>query len=118
MDKEERRRRIMQILRAEKRVTIVSLSERLGASKRTIQRDLENLSRFEPMYTVVGRYGGGTYLLDDATQKSVRMTQRQIDILNEIVKRDNGNGCYISREEIAELRAFLSWNKEFSGHSL
>ena len=114
MDMMERRRRIMQILRAEKRVTIVSLSERLGASQRTIQRDLEALSLYEPMYTVSGRYGGGTYLLEDASQKSVRVTQEQLNSLREIVKRAKGNGSYITPAEVAQIAAFLSWNKELT----
>ena len=114
MDKEERRRRIMQILRRDLRTTIVSLATELDVSERTIRRDIDSLSLYEPIYTSTGRYQGGVHLLDDTTQRMVRINQEQLDVICAIVERRKDNASYIKEEELEQLMAFLAWNGEYA----
>ena len=112
MDATERRRRIMQILRRAGHATIISLSEELGASERTIRRDIDTLGLYEPIYTTTGRYQGGVHLLEDITQRTVRTNQEQLDCIRAIVEREKDGSSYIREEEIELLRTFLVWNGE------
>lgn len=114
MDATERRRRIMQILRRTGHKTIISLSEELGVSERTIRRDIDTLSLYEPIYTTTGRYQGGVHLLEDSTQRTVRTNQEQLDCMRAIVERGKNGSGYIKEEEIELLRVFLVWNGEFA----
>ncbi len=115
MDIAERRRRIMHILQREKHTTIISLASELDVSERTIRRDIDALSLYEPLYTTTGRYQGGVHLLDDTTQRTVRISQEQLDAMCSIVGRCKDNAGYIKEEEVEQLMAFLIWNGEYVG---
>ena len=65
MDAFYRRRKIMKYLYENKNDTISNIANRFCVSKRTIQRDIEVLSLYEPIYTRSGRYGGGVYVMED-----------------------------------------------------
>lgn len=58
----ERRSEIMKLLCRRRSETIRNLAFEFEVSERTIRRDIEILSLNEPIYTQVGRYGGGVYV--------------------------------------------------------
>ena len=60
----ERRYEIMKILCRRRYETIRNLASEFGVSMRTVQRDIESLSRTEPIYTQFGKYGGGVYVVE------------------------------------------------------
>ena len=62
----DRRMIIMSILLHHKKITRRSLAKELSVSYATIGRDLNELSRYIPIYTRMGRYGG-IYLSDEET---------------------------------------------------
>lgn len=68
MEATERRYKLMNILYRRGHETIANLSEEFGVSERTIRRDIEILSLFQPIYTKSGRYGGGVYVTADNTE--------------------------------------------------
>ena len=57
----ERRYEIMKVLCRRRYATIRDLASEFGVSMRTVQRDIEALSRSEPIYTRFGKYGGGVF---------------------------------------------------------
>ena len=63
MNKYERQRQIIRLIRSRTYETIKNLAIDFGVSERTIGRDIEELSLVEPIYTKSGRYGGGVYIL-------------------------------------------------------
>ena len=67
----ERRYEIMKILCRRRNDTICNLASEFGVSMRTIQRDIEVLSRAEPIYTQPGKYGGGVYVVDGYSFKQL-----------------------------------------------
>lgn len=60
---EERRKVILEILSAKRRVTYPELCERFGVAQTTIRKDIDKLSSSAPIYTVAGN-GGGIYVAD------------------------------------------------------
>lgn len=60
----DRRMIIMSMLMHNKKITRRSLAKELSVFYATIGRDLTELSRYIPIYTRMGRYGG-IYLSDD-----------------------------------------------------
>ena len=66
----ERRIKIIKMLYSRNHETMGNLSVELGVSKKTIQRDITELSRIIPIYTRSGRYNGGVYLLNKSTNKN------------------------------------------------
>ncbi len=63
MNKYERHRQIIRLVRARGSDTIKNLAMEFEVSERTISRDIEELSLTKPIYTKSGRYGGGVYIL-------------------------------------------------------
>lgn len=63
MNKYERQRQIIRLVRARGSDTIKNLAMEFEVSERTISRDIEELSLTRPIYTKSGRYGGGVYIL-------------------------------------------------------
>ena len=52
----------MKLLCRRRSETIRNLAFEFEVSERTIRRDIDILSLNEPIYTQVGRYGGGVYV--------------------------------------------------------
>ena len=80
MSSSERRREIINILRAKRRVTMRSLAERLMVTTRTIRSDITELSLNYPLFTTQG-YGGGVELIDKWGKYQHDITQDQQDLL-------------------------------------
>ncbi len=60
----ERRLGLLNVLSKRRYDTVTNLANEFGVSERTIRRDIDILSGFEPIYTQCGRYTGGVYMLD------------------------------------------------------
>lgn len=77
----ERQEEILEILCTERQVQIATLVERLGASERTIRRDLECLACSYPVETMRGRYGGGIKIADWYHRDRKTLNKKQAALL-------------------------------------
>ena len=80
----ERRYEIMKKLCRRRHETIYNLASELGVSTRTIQRDIEALSRTEPIYTQTGKYAGGVYIIEGYTLDRLYMSESEINVLKKL----------------------------------
>ena len=101
----ERRYEIMKILCRRRYETIRNLASEFGVSMRTIQRDIDILSRTEPIFTKFGKYGGGVYVVEGYSMDRMYMTSTQIDVLKKL---------YIATEKDSSL--LTGDEKEHLGH--
>ena len=81
----ERRDSIIALLCCRKHETIENLMFEFGVSERTIRRDIEILRRTEPIYTRVGRYGGGVYVAKDYHVDRQYMTDEETRLLKKMI---------------------------------
>lgn len=81
----ERRAKLMKILCRRRKETIGNLAEELGVSERTVRRDIEVLSLYEPIYTQTGRHGGGVYVQGDYSIDRMYMAQEEIAVLQKLL---------------------------------
>ncbi len=84
MDAVERRQQILELLCQRRKDTMQNLAAELGVSERTIRRDVEILTRFYPLETVCGRYGGGVRVADWYHLDRQRMSPRQTALLRRL----------------------------------
>lgn len=86
-------------------VSMPQLADEFGVTTRTIQRDISDLSLTEPIYATRGRYGGlflmdnyhadwnpvqvdlVTKLLDSANHKICTLTDKEYDIVHNLILR-------------------------------
>lgn len=80
----ERRYEVMKILCRRRYETIRNLASEFGVSMRTIQRDIEVLSGTEPIYTKVGKHGGGVYVVDGYFIDRMYMKDSEVDVLRKL----------------------------------
>ena len=80
----ERRYEIMKILCRRRYETIRNLASEFGVSMRTIQRDIDVLSGTEPIYTKVGKYGGGVYVVDGYSIDRMYMKDSELEVLQKL----------------------------------
>lgn len=82
----ERRIKILNTLSRRRYDTIINLATEFGVSERTIRRDIDALSTVEPIYTQVGRYTGGVYIMDGCYADRKYLNSAQIRVLDRIIK--------------------------------
>lgn len=105
----ERRKKIMQIIYRRGYDTIPNLAAEFGVSTRTLQRDIELLSLYEPIYTKNGRYGGGIYLLDSYVPEKTYLGPDETELLESIVSQAEKKGsCSLSKDQIRNLKNIIS----------
>ena len=80
----ERRYEIMKILCRRRYETIRNLASEFGVSMRSVQRDIESLSRTEPIYTQFGKYGGGVYVVEGYSMDRMYMKNSELDVLQKL----------------------------------
>ena len=80
----ERRYEIMKMLCRRRHETINHLASEFGVSARTIQRDIEILSRTEPIFTQSGKYGGGVYVVEGYSMDRMYMTDAELEVLHKL----------------------------------
>lgn len=105
----ERRKKIMRIIYRRGHETIANLAAEFGVSTRTMQRDIEALSLYEPIYTKNGRYDGGIYLIDEYIPEKSYLEAKETALLENIVSQNEKTGsCSLSREQIKKLKHIIS----------
>lgn len=109
MSASERQMKILRILHRRKHETIDNLAKELGVCKRTIIRDIEELSVDEPIYTQAGRYYGGVYI--DTTYSMSKMYFEESDRLligKIIADTENNTYCTLNEDELKQLKRLLA----------
>lgn len=106
METAERRYEIMKILCRRRYEIIRNLASEFGVSMRTIQRDIEALSRTEPIYTKYGKYGGGVYVVDGYSMDRMYMTDSEIYVLQKLYIAAEKKESLLSEDE-KKLLSFL-----------
>lgn len=108
MEMAERRDAIMQLLYRRRFETINNLSSEFGVSRRTIRRDIEVLSKTEPIYTQSGRYGGGIYVLEGYLGLGGRLNQKEIKLFHKLYQlAQNQQICELTKNELLILKGVL-----------
>ena len=104
----ERRYEIMKILCRRRYETIRNLASEFGVSMRTIQRDIETLSRTEPIYTQFGKYGGGVYVVEGYSMDRMYMKERELDVLQKLYIAADEQSFLLTEDEKSLLRSLIS----------
>lgn len=104
----ERRYEIMKILCRHRYETMSNLASELGVSVRTIQRDIEILSRAEPIYTQSGKYGGGVYVAGGYSMERMYMKERELDVLRKLYIAADEQGSLLTDDEKSLLLSLIS----------
>ena len=104
----ERRYEIMKILCRRRYETIRNIASEFGVSMRTIQRDIETLSRTEPIYTQFGKYGGGVYVVEGYSMERMYMKEQEIDVLRKLYIAADEQSSLLTDDEKSLLRSLIS----------
>ena len=104
----ERRYEIMKILCRRRYETIRNLASEFGVSMRTVQRDIESLSRTEPIYTQFGKYGGGVYVVESYSMDRMYMKEQELDVLRKLYITADEQGSLLTDDEKSLLRSLIS----------
>jgi predicted DNA-binding transcriptional regulator YafY len=104
----ERRHEIMKTLCRRRHETIRNLAFEFGVSMRTIQRDIDALSRTEPIYTQVGKYGGGVYVVEDYTMDHMYMTDTELGVLQKLYIAADADFSLLTKDEKNVLSHLIS----------
>ena len=99
METAERRYEIMKILCQRRYETMKNLALEFGVSHRTIQRDIESLSRTNPIFTKAGKYGGGVYVINGYSMSRMYMTSAELDVLHKLYDMADENAELLTPDE-------------------
>ncbi|HBV82315.1 MAG TPA: transcriptional regulator [Lachnospiraceae bacterium] len=78
----ERRKEIINILIIRRRITVTELAEEFSVTMRTIENDIQALSRYYPFYTKQGV--GGIFMLGDYNPYINSLTEKELKTLKEV----------------------------------
>lgn len=104
----ERRYEIMKLLCRRRHETINNMAFEFGVSSRTIQRDIDALSRTEPLFTRGGRYGGGVYVIEGYSMTRMYMTKAELDVLKKLYIAADENATLLTTDEKNLLERLIS----------
>ena len=104
----ERRYEIMKTLCRRRYETIRNLASEFGVSMRTVQRDIEALSRTEPIYTQFGKYGGGVYVVKGYSMDRIYMADKELDVLQKLYTAADENRSLLADDEKELLGSLIS----------
>ena len=104
----ERRREIMKILCRRQHETMYNLASELGVSIRTIQRDVEILSITEPIYTQMGKYTGGVYIVEGYSIDRMYMTDAELNVLRKLYISSDKSVSLLTKDEKKILKGLIS----------
>lgn len=109
METTERRRAIMRMLCRRKSEIIENIAVEFGVSERTIRRDIEALSRTEPIYTKSGRYGGGVYVMEGYHADKFYFDNAQTTVLKKLLRyAEDGKRCWLSADELILFKELIA----------
>ncbi len=103
----ERRCEIMKILCRRRHETIHNLASEFGVSARTVQRDIEILSRTEPIFTQCGKYGGGVYVVEEYSLNRMYMAEEELGVLRKLYAAADEDPALLTNEERALLGTLI-----------
>jgi len=83
----ERRQEIIDMLVENGHVYVADLMDAFSVSRRTILFDIQELSLAYPIYTVVGRIGGGVYIDKDYKPGNRYITDEEKKVLTELIPK-------------------------------
>ena len=104
----ERRYEIMKLLCRRRHETINNMAFEFGVSSRTIQRDIDALSRTEPLFTRGGRCGGGVYVIEGYSMTRMYMTKAEVDVLKKLYIAADENATLLTTDEKNLLERLIS----------
>ncbi len=81
----ERRMEILSMLLNHKQISQIELARRFSVSDVTIYSDVNALSRFAPICSRLGRYGG-IYLMDGFSLRKAYLSRDEEELLKELSK--------------------------------
>lgn len=85
----ERRMEMLFLILNIKETTIPTLQRYFSVSENTICRDLEALSRYAPIYTRSGKYGGVFLLKGYKSDLKLHLSTDEKELLEQLVKTSN-----------------------------
>ena len=85
----ERRMEILSILMNHHLISCLELSRRFQVSDDTISRDITALSRFAPIATKPGRYGG-VYIIDEYRRERAYLSREQENLIEKLTQKVSG----------------------------
>ncbi len=85
----ERRMEILAILLNQKMISRLELARHFSASKDAISRDIIALSRYAPICSKMGRYGG-IYILDEYNAKKAYLSRKEECLLENLLQHLSG----------------------------
>lgn len=103
----ERRNEILKRLSRRRRDTISNLASEFGVSKRTIRRDIDEMSLSVPIYTQTGR-NGGIHMLDGYSMERVYMNDDELGLLKKISRLAERTSGLLTAEDQTLLRSIIS----------
>ncbi len=98
MTPRERQDKILIELSTKPGITMRQLADIFGVSRRTIYRDIIDLSLAHPIYTVRGKYNGGVYLTENYFAD---WNRDQIDLMYRMLNAANHEICKLTPNEYA-----------------
>ena len=104
----ERRHEMMKILCRRRYETIGNLASGFGVSMRTVQRDIESLSRTEPIYTQFGKYSGGVYVVEGYSMDRMYMKEQELDVLQKLYIATDEQSSLLTDDEKSLLKSLIS----------
>ena len=107
MDCFERRWRILLFLCRRRHDTAANLAMEFGVSKRTISRDIDELSHVAPIYTEAGN-GGGIRVQENYMMDRMYMREDELAVLNHAIKQaDEGAKINLTADEMRIFRLII-----------
>ena len=85
----ERRMGILSILMNQRLISCPELARRFRVSDDTITRDISVLSRFAPIGSKIGRYGG-VYIINEYKRERVYLTREEEMLIEKLVVKLSG----------------------------
>ena len=85
----DRRMEILSILMNHKLISRLELARRFSVSDVTIGEDIIALSRFAPIASKMGRYGG-VYIIDEYKRERVYLSREEERLIEKLVQRLSG----------------------------
>lgn len=84
----ERRLEILKIMTVKRKSNVSKLAEKMGVSKRTIQRDIQALIAVAPLVCVSGN-GGGIEMLETYYPYRNIFTKEEVDVVKSVMTHSN-----------------------------
>ena len=85
----ERRMEILSILMNQQLISCLELARRFNVSDDTITRDITDLSRFAPISSKLGRYGG-VYIIDEYKRGRAYLSRDEENLIKKLAQNLSG----------------------------